>query len=220
MANKTDIFNLALAHVGSTFAIADGDTEQSKEARACRRFYDIARESVLSDLDWSFARKHVKLAILEGETDPRYQYVYKYPSDCLVVRSLVQPYLPVSNQYDCAYPEDRLQSQAVPERLRTPWKTGLDSESETRTIVTDMEEAQIVYTSNLEVEAIYPSYFVAALAMRLAMNIAFPVAGSPSIAQGLQGAYQLALEAAAVLDMNESQDEMCPTPETITSRIV
>lgn len=219
MSNKTDIFNLALMHIGSSFMVSDADTESSKEARVCRQFYETARQSALSDLDWSFARKFVSLAILDGETHPGFSKVYKYPSDCLVVRTLVQPWMSVSSYDSRDYSGTRLVSSSVPESMRAVWQTGLDSKNETRTILTDMEDAQIIYTVDLEVEAIYPSYFVVALALRLAMNIATPIAGSPQIASGLQQAYQQALEAAAVLDMNESQDPQWPTPETITARI-
>ena len=220
MATKTEICNLALMQVGTTYLITDVESEDTKEARTCRQFYDLARQAALSDVDWSFTRKTVALALLEGESDPQYKYVYKYPSDCLKVRGLIEPYLPYWHGDSCSWQGERLAAQSLPGELRALWQTGLDSENETRTIITDLEEAMIIYSADLDNEFVFTSQFVDVLVIRLAMYLAMPIANSPSIAQGLQRSYQLAVSTAAASNMNEAQEPQYPTPNTITSRIV
>jgi hypothetical protein len=46
MTAKIDIANMALRHVGISTEIQDFDAEKSKEAQACRRFYDVARDQL------------------------------------------------------------------------------------------------------------------------------------------------------------------------------
>ena len=219
MRSKTDLFNMALYHIGSTFVVADADTEDSKEARTCRQFYDISRQSVLSDLDWSFNRMFQNLAVIDGEEHPHYKYVYKLPTNCLLVRSLAQPLVKDYKPFDATYSGDRLMTRSIPERLRVPFETGIDSMGETRTLTTNLEDAQIEYSADIQnMNLLIPNAFDA-LAIRLAMYIAMPVSASPGIAQQLGSAYQLALQTAAAQDMNASQQPMYPEPESITSRI-
>jgi hypothetical protein len=65
MASETDIYNLALAHVGTRSTIAL-PTEDSNEARACRRFYAQARDETLTAAWWTFARRTAVLTLLKS----------------------------------------------------------------------------------------------------------------------------------------------------------
>jgi hypothetical protein len=44
---------------------------------------------VLRDFDWSFARRYTTLGLVEEDPNTDWAYVYRYPSDCLSVRSIV-----------------------------------------------------------------------------------------------------------------------------------
>ncbi len=219
MFSKTLLFNMALAHIGDTYMIADAETENSKQARVCRMFYDMARQSVLSDMDWSFARKVKSLSILEGETDPKYDFVYRLPVDCLKPRRMLQPDIPTGQIYSGDYAYTRLAEESLPEELRAVYEPGVDSKGEVRTILTNLEQAQLVYTADYDNINLNTTVFNEALAIRLAMSLAMPIAASPSLSQSLGQAYQMTLQAAASQDMNGRQEPQYPTPDTITSRI-
>ena len=67
MSSLIEIFNLALATVGSTQLVAAAD-EASLEANTCNTFYPLCRDYVLRDFPWRFAKKRVALAVLTGTT--------------------------------------------------------------------------------------------------------------------------------------------------------
>ncbi len=67
MSTKTEILNMALAHIGVSKKVGNFDTEDSKEANAGRTFFDIARDNVLRDTQWPFTTKIEALALIEEE---------------------------------------------------------------------------------------------------------------------------------------------------------
>jgi hypothetical protein len=66
-SSLVDIFNLALATVGSTQLVASA-TEASLEASTCNNFYPMCRDYVLRDYPWRFAKRRVPLALKVGAT--------------------------------------------------------------------------------------------------------------------------------------------------------
>lgn len=89
MASSTEICNLALGHLGVNKSISSLSTEQSQEANACRRFYDISLQRVLRDFDWPFARRYATLGLVEEDPNQEYAYSYRYPSDCVAIRKIL-----------------------------------------------------------------------------------------------------------------------------------
>ncbi len=80
MPSKTDLANDALGQIGQTFITnIDDDTETSN---LVKRFLDEARDAVLREHNWGFARKRVELA---ATTTPVYDWNYAYvlPADNL-----------------------------------------------------------------------------------------------------------------------------------------
>jgi hypothetical protein len=84
--SKIDIFNLALAKIGS-IAISDPDGA-AKGAEYCTIFYDEIRQEVLREHPWNFATKRIAFAEAAAEPDFGYDYAYSLPADCLFVRHL------------------------------------------------------------------------------------------------------------------------------------
>ena len=78
---KVEICNLALGRIGRKAAITSL-TENSAEARACARIWDVTRQALLREFTWGFSRK-VALLALSTESIPGWEYLYAYPSDCL-----------------------------------------------------------------------------------------------------------------------------------------
>lgn len=80
---KTNVANLALSHCGVSKPMANILTEKSLEAQLCRQFFDIARQDVLREFPWFFAKKQVNPALVASQPTPEYLYAYEYPSDAL-----------------------------------------------------------------------------------------------------------------------------------------
>jgi hypothetical protein len=144
VAATTDasICSLALGKIHQPAIVGLGD--ENVRASACRRWYPVLRDELLSFHDWGFANKRIEIT-----SDPGYvmigdehDYAYELPSDpyCLVVRELIDD----SSDWEI---EGRhlLTNQSSPIKLR--------------------------YTTRAN-EAFYPQYFVVALATRIATEIA------------------------------------------------
>ncbi len=147
MSSKLEIVNLGLSHIGIGKEVANFDTEQSEEARAARRFYQIALEKTLRDGSWPFATKIISLALIEEEPNTEWGYSYRYPSDCLYFRRILS-----------GIRNDNRQS-------RSPYKLAKDSAG--LIVYSDEEEAQCEYTVRANEEHIYPPDFVMTLSLYL-----------------------------------------------------
>lgn len=85
MPSIIDICNLALDKIGAEGTLVSLD-DKIKEARLCKKHYDMSRASVLSQHPWKFA--HTRVVISPIVTAPVFGPTYQYtlPVDCLVVR--------------------------------------------------------------------------------------------------------------------------------------
>lgn len=88
-SSKTEIVNIALAHLGVGSEISNLDTDQSTEANAMRRFYESAKDEVLRDLNWPFTTVFASLALVEEDPTDEWSYSYRYPSDALKIRRVL-----------------------------------------------------------------------------------------------------------------------------------
>jgi hypothetical protein len=145
--SEVSICNMALGWCGVGRVIAALD-EVSPEARLCRQYYGPAREQTLRDFSWNFATKRVSLAekTVPDEYD-EYAYAYGYPVDCLRALKLRAAGL----EYD--------------------FEVVLAADGASRLILADVEEAVLVYTSNVSIPALFDPLFVKALARRLAADM-------------------------------------------------
>lgn len=129
MSTSTDWANDALSEIGIS-AIDSIDDVDNPESIECKRLFDVSRKQYLREADPGFARREVALALASGETSNIYDYVYALPSDSL--------------------------------KLRYIWNTGTDVEpviefvtssntaKNSTLIMTDQEEAIMVYTADIE----------------------------------------------------------------------
>ncbi|MEI8127983.1 MAG: hypothetical protein WCG95_00065 [bacterium] len=85
-----EICNLALDNIGTKNIVSRDSTE--KPAKLCDRWYDVARRSVLKDLNASFSIKRATLATVSGFT-PVYGYpnAFTLPDDCLKILNIGDP---------------------------------------------------------------------------------------------------------------------------------
>jgi len=200
MASITDICNLAISHLGISKDIANVTTEQTAEAKACRRFYDIAREAVLKDYNWPFATKIATLNLVEEDPNDEWAYSYRYPSDCLYARRIL------SGVRDDS------------ELTRVPYKITQDSQG--LLIYADEAQAQLEYTLNTENYDLFSADFKLALSYRLAHYIAARItAGDPyGLGDKCLQKYVLEIQRASANAFNEDKSSLPLTTDSIQAR--
>lgn len=78
---KTDISNLALAHIGGR-PLTNVDTENNQEAILLRTWFDVTRKEILREHPWNFATKRLALSGAVDLTTTSlsgYDYNYRVP---------------------------------------------------------------------------------------------------------------------------------------------
>lgn len=200
MASITDICNMAISHLGISKDIANVSTEQSAEAKACRRFLDIARETVLKDYNWPFATKMATLNLVEEDPNDEWAYSYRYPSDCLYARRILS-----------GFRDDT-------DLTRIPYKITQDSTG--ILIYCDTENAILEYTLNTENIDLFSSDFKVALSYRLAHYIAPRItAGDPfGLGDKALQKYVLEIQRASANAFNEDKSSLPLTTDSISAR--
>lgn len=87
--SKTTIFNMALNELGVSAQITNADAQEDNRAILLNNFYEVARDEVLKAFDWNFAEKYRILTQTKDTClDPRFNYVYDFPKDCLSAREI------------------------------------------------------------------------------------------------------------------------------------
>lgn len=199
-SSKTQIANLAISNLGIGKEISDLDSDSSEEARACRRYYEEARDTVLRDFPWPFATKIATASLIEEDPVTEWNYSYRYPSDCLMIRKLL------SGQRNDS------------RNSRVPYRIASDDSG--RLFYTDLEDAEFEYTSRNESVEMYPSDFVVALSYRLAAYIAPRISGGDHINmhERMMGMYMQEISNAQANSFNEEQVDQVVDSEFIRAR--
>lgn len=190
--DKVRIANMALGYVGERSTIESFD-ENSQPARVCKLWYDPARLATLESFNWSFARRRVALALHAADA-PTYGFKYRYqlPSDCVAPREIENP---------LGYDADAV-----------PFETEGASDG-TMSLLTDQEQATLIYTSNLEAVSLYSMHFCIMCALQLGIFINPPLTGKAAISTRLQQQFNVALMQAPTVDASGSvpREERDPT---------
>lgn len=202
MTSVADICNMALSHLGVSDQITDLDTETSKEALACRLFYATSRDEVLRAFPWPFATIIEDLALVEAEPNggAEWAYSYRYPAACLELRRLLSG--------------ARTDSQ----ESKVPMRVIRDDAG--RLVLTDLEDAQIEYTQQVDDTEQFDPMFVSALSYLLASKIAPRVCGTDQtkLRDGALRLYAWAVGMAQDAAAREDVDDLPPDASMITAR--
>lgn len=208
-----DICNMALARIGHSETIASLD-ERSKAAQSCTLFYDAARDFVLRDGVWNFATRAVQLAEVADATFPGWRYVYRYPTDCLQARQITTSAGTRLTWYETdPTRSDRLLRWLPP---RIPFEVSSDDAG--RLILTDLEEAYLVYTARITDPNLFDSMFVSALSWYLAVELVMPLSVDERRAARAERNYALVLSQAEAANLNEAQPDPPAESPSITAR--
>lgn len=200
MASKTEIANLAISHLGVGKEISNLETDRGEEASACRRYYDIAREQTLSDINWNFATRFAVLGLIETTPNTEWDYSYRYPTNCLELRRILSG----------------LRNDT--QKSRVPFK--IISDEAGKIIYTDEQNAQVEYTFNVQDVNLFSPEFLMALSFRLAYLIAPRLSkGDPfKSKQDMLALYDMEIGYAKKKNMNEETQDQAPESEFIRTR--
>ena len=189
--SRTGIANMALSHVGANSTLENLDSDKTEEAKQCRIWYDFSRQQVLEVFDWNFARRRIGLAlhgdvISETATDPWagvWGFRYQYPADGIIIRKIQNPNAP---------PGDA-----------SPFDVELSVDGETKSILTNVEDAVVVYTFDLKANELFSATFVQAFSHLLASQIAWSLVQKRKVQTDQFTLYRTVLPAAAAINANE-----------------
>lgn len=199
-----DICNLALSHLGVSVEIVDLDTERSKEAKACRRFYDVVRDEVLRDFDWPFAKVTELLALVEdftGDSDRDWSFAYRYPADAIAIRRVILG------------GAGRLETQSSKVR----YLMGRDNAGVL--IYTDLADASVEFTYRETDVTRFPPDFISAFSHLLASRIGPRIAGDKiKLVEAQLPLYDYEIRKARANALNEQLPDFEPDSELLRAR--
>ncbi len=194
--SSTLIANMALSHVGDAKieSLTDSDSAEACEART---WYDYSRIATLEAADWNFARKRV-VATLDTDTISTtvntplagvWGFRYRYPADCVIMRKIQHPASPPADAF--------------------PFEVEANLAGTTKTVLTNVENAVLVYTMDQELTNLYTPGFVLAMSLMLGSNMAFSLTGKLSLKKSIRQEFLRTLPAAAASAANE---QVAPPP--------
>lgn len=199
MTSEVEIYNIALGNIGAQQVVAS-TTESSNEARACKRFYEFARNEALRALPWPFATRHITLALVEESPNTQWAYSYRYPSDCEKIRRVIPSDITVDTNY------------------RDAWVVASDDAG--KLIFSNQINAQVEYTHRISDPTLFDSLFIDALGWLLATKIAPSLSGNQATAiiNRADAKYITARNQAEAEALNEGGVDTSPYCETVAGR--
>lgn len=222
---KTDVelCNVALARVGNKQQIGDLN-EESTEAQLCSTLYPNARDTLLSRFPWPFCTRHQVLALLTGVTRSGWQFAYQLPSDCLEPERIfngARPGQEIGFPAGFCFPlGPNLVSFAASwgQAVEIPFAIEANDAGTGRILLTDQENAELVYTVALDKPVAFPQPFTEALQWVLAGELALPLTGKFALAQGIQQRGELEVSRAWAKALNNQQPDRLPQSQFIAVR--
>lgn len=171
MATKFDMISQAMTLLDAEVVESWDTSDPSREEEVSQHLYPLAKEALLSQRNWNFAKTHFVLSRITGTpVNPNWDYYFTIPSDCLTLLTV-------------------LNSSG----------SGVDYTIEDNKIYTNTETVIGVYTKNVD-ESIMPVYFRDALVSRLALDFAEAINGSNTVIQRRAQDFRQKLKAAGRAD--------------------
>lgn len=171
MISKIDICNLALAQLGQS-PISSLEQENEK-ARRLKLFYAPVRDEVLRTHNWAFAGVEEPLVLLEEQPDLQGNFIYKYPSQALFIRSVL----------DTGH-------------NRLAFQEAFRPELHSRVLLVRSLQALAQYTYRIVDENLFDAAFIKSFSLALACDLAVALTADTQLAAQLLQKYTLSLEEA------------------------
>lgn len=218
MTSIVNIYNLALGNLGVQQTVSS-DTEKSNEARACNRFYDSARDYVLRRFPWPFATAYQALALVGENPNTDWKYSYRYPSQCLSIRRIVNPLgrKDIGRVFNDG-PLAPISAGYGMDPGKIPYT--LSNDSGGKLIFTDMENASVEFTARVVDTVLFDPLFVDALSWHLAVKIGPSLAGGDpfKMVKRAEAMFEMAIGYAKAAALNEIGEDVPPEAESIRAR--
>jgi hypothetical protein len=135
------------------------------------RNYAHERDTLLRETHWTFARSEAALTLLANNTWSNYAFAYVYPADCLKIQYLCNPNL-IANFP--GYPYEPPLMEYCQRNCPHEVTLAVDSFGNTtgqKVILTNLEDATLIYTKLVSDTSLFPASFIDALVLRLARAI-------------------------------------------------
>jgi len=210
MTSAVDICNLALSHLGDSATVTSIDPpEGSAQAEQCKRFYPIARDSLLEMHSWGFATRRALLALTTEEMD-QWAYVYARPNKALRILAI----LPNDSASDYVVPAEGVSynssyypySYYPKASMYAPQAFHEEILADgTRVICTNQEEAVARYIVSVTDTTKFSPLFVEALAWLLACKLAGPLLRGKTARLETKRCYQFFLNVLADARASDAQ---------------
>lgn len=196
---EAGLCNLALVRIGQR-GLIDSLTENTIEAQVAGAVYESARDAVLEAFWWPFATERSELAlVVDGERDG-WEYAYAVPSPCVAPR------------YIWSGVRNPAREARIPFAIEHDAVFG-------RVLLTDQEDAQLIFTARVDVVALFPPLFVQALAWKLAAELALGLSVKPQVGMVMEQKYEAAVAVAAAVAFRDQQDDVPLAAESIRARV-
>lgn len=183
-SSKADICNLALDHLGqqdSEDPVTNIDTPETPTEVICARWYDTSRRAVLRKKPWNFAIKRAVLTPTGTAPAFGYTHAFNLPNDFVRLVTIEDP-----NTFDPFFPTNYELEQ-----------------SQLLANTTDGASLNLRYIFDFEDVVRMDAMFVDALAVRMALRMAFKFSASNTDIQRLQALENDMLAGAASIDGQE-----------------
>jgi hypothetical protein len=198
VAVEVDIANVALLRIGQLATIADLD-EETPQAQAVKAIFQHARDAVLEAFMWPFATFRNQLAVIASvDDDPTdvnlrtgWGFTYALPAKCIAPRYIY----PGTNNPG--------EGQEIPFTIE-------GDETRGKVLLTDQDEAELVFTKLVDTPERWSPMFRDALAMRLAADLAMSVAKKPELGLNLHRVFKSMISEAAAAQANQARKELPP----------
>lgn len=230
---EVEIVEQAMSYIGIPRTLqgnADGTlascTDTSIEKAQAQHVYDNARNKLLEEHPWTFARKVALLTLgidlaQNATTEPwaqEWSFAYDYPTDCARLRRFVGYKTPGYGYRYGGY--GRWIWPWVDEDWKYVVRVRTVAAVSARYVLTDVREndANMSYTERVTDPARYPPHFREALAWLVARDLAMSLALSADRTSIAIGGYDKARWAAKAYDTNEDNPYPDPDGPFIRSR--
>jgi hypothetical protein len=150
-----ELFNMALVTLGESRVAGLIGTDKRNEAYTV--FFAHCLDLVQMEMNQKFATTRDELSLLSDETLPGYAYLYTYPSDCLILRSVT----------------DVLGNKA------TAWDVMRYKPISNRVIACDIEDAYAEYIQDVSPSSDFTAHFIEAFRFKLAADMAIFLTDDP-----------------------------------------
>lgn len=192
---NTEVANLALYHLGISKTIANIETEQSSEAKACRAFYDRAVDNVLRDYTWPFANKIVALNLISENPTTEWGYSYRIPSDC--IKAI------------------RIPSGVIEETATTRVVYKISGDDAGRIILTNQPFAELEYIRKIEDDKLMTPDFIMAFSFKLAHYMAPSLTGGDPFKLGDRASANYDIEISQARSNAYNEEQPTTTNESV-----